>query len=63
MGAAEKSREIRLGPPIDLGQRRLTKHSSVIVPDTGKRGVQSVGTVKPHPPRRTPLLVHAQKDG
>lgn len=35
---------------------------SVIVPDTGKRGVQPIGTVKPFPPRPTPPIVHVRKD-
>ncbi len=38
------------------------ENNSLIQPDTGKRGVQPLGTVKPYPPRPTPPIVHVQKD-
>ena len=43
-------------------QQKSGQSSSVIVPDTGKRGVQPVGTVKPYPPHPTPPIVRVQKD-
>ena len=44
-------------------RQKSGQSSSVIVPDTGKRGVQPVGTVKPDQPHPTPPILRVQKDG
>ena len=33
---------------------KSTQNHTVMVPDTGKRGVQPIGTVKPYPPHPIP---------
>jgi hypothetical protein len=35
-------------------QSSTSNQKPVVVPDTGKRGVQPIGTVNPLPPRPTP---------
>lgn len=43
------------------GRVQQRDHSGM-EPDTGKRGVQPEGSVKPYPPRPVPPIVHVEKE-